>query len=139
VTIVVDPRDASSNRYKDESLVTRVLVHPTLRVDALNWRPWIEHASEMNALRALQASDRLSSLSISKTSAEERACFLVSHLISASWLRRLELTASDLLMLPSTEPDRAIGARIKESLAHSRRVLGIGDRRAGRGGAKNTR
>jgi len=135
VTIVVDPRDASSNRYKDDRLVTRVLIEP--RIDATCWRPWIEHASEMNALRALQASDRLSSLSVSKTPAEERACFLVSHLLSASWLRRLELTATDLLMLPSTEPDRAIGARIKESLAHSRRVLGIGDRRAGRGTPKN--
>lgn len=137
MTIVVDPGDASSNRFKDDRLVTRVLVYPTLRLDALAWQPWIEHASELDAAPPLHASARLAALSVLKTPAEERACFLISHLASASWLRRLELTASDLLMLPSTDPDRAIGARIKESLAHSRRVLGIGDRRAGRGTPKS--
>ncbi len=137
MTIVVDPGDASANRFKDDSLVTRVFVYPALRIDALKWQPWVEHASAMNDARPLEASRRLAALSVSRTPAEERACFLISHLLSASWLRRLELTAADLLMLPSTEPDRAIGARIKESLAHSRRVLGIGDRRAGRGTPKN--
>jgi hypothetical protein len=100
-------------------------------VHAGRWEPWLAHAQEMNALDPVAASDRLARLS-ARTSPYDRTCFLISHLVSASWLRHLEMLAADLLEFSRTDADEAVGLRISRSIDHARRVLRIGVRSRGR-------
>jgi hypothetical protein len=134
VIVTVDPaRCEIARRENDRNLVTRVMVEEIegFPVAASKWEPWLAHASEMTALPPLDASDRLARLS-ARTAPYERACFLISHLVSASWLRHVEMLAADLLEFSDNRADEAIGLRISRSIDHARRVLRIGVRARGR-------
>jgi hypothetical protein len=132
--VVIDPaRCEIARRELDRNLVTRAMVEEIegFPVAASKWEPWLAHAAEMTALDPLSASDRLALLS-ARTPPYERSCFLISHLVSASWLRHLEMLAADLLEFSENPADERVGLRISRSIDHARRVLRIGVRARGR-------